>query len=167
MARKVLHLSRLLESRPLLCEVAGITVRHFEASRGVDTWLELRRRAFEDQPLPVRAWSRDDFHAEFVSKPWWSPAHVWFAEATPPDAHNADAVGAVALAMRGDGESALPVIHWLMVLPEWRRRGVGRLLLATLETACWDAGHRKIGLETHAAWTAAVEFYRTMGYVQA
>lgn len=163
MARKVLHLSRVLKSRPVLGEVAGVTVRSFEDFPDVETWLDVRRRAFEHETLGVRHWETDDFQAEFLAKPWWSPRHLWFAEAASHDDQPAGAVGSVALAMRASG---LPVIHWLMVAPGWRRRGVGRLLITTLEAACWDAGHRRIGLETHAAWSAAVEFYRAMGYAE-
>ncbi|HJT34736.1 MAG TPA: GNAT family N-acetyltransferase [Pirellulales bacterium] len=129
----------------------------------IEIWLELRRRTFERELPAIRAWSRDDFQAEFMAKPWWSPERLWFAEAALSDNQVASAIGAVALAMRAGDQ---PVIHWLMVLPEWRRRGVGRLLLNALEVACWDAGYRRIGLETHAAWSSAVEFYRAMGYLE-
>ncbi len=40
----------------------------------------------------------------------------------------------------------------------------GQLMLAALEQACWDAGYRQIGLETHAGWTAAARFYERAGY---
>lgn len=163
MARKVLHLSRVLKSRPVLCEVAGVTVRNFEDSHDIASWLDLRRRAFKYEALAVRDWDADNFQAEFLAKPWWSPQHLWFAEAKSRDKQPVGAAGAIAMAMRAGDQ---PVIHWLMVLPEWRRRGVGRLLLNSLEVACWDAGYRRIGLESHAAWSAAVEFYRAMGYVE-
>lgn len=161
MAFGVLHLARTIESRPVGQSVSAVTVRSFRGSPDIDTWLELRRRAFEHEVPAVRAWSRDDFQAEFSAKLWWPLERLWFAEAAASGAQVANAVGAVALAMRAGDQ---PVIHWLMVLPEWRRRGVGRLLLNVLEIACWDAGYRRIGLETHAAWSSAVEFYRAMGY---
>jgi ribosomal protein S18 acetylase RimI-like enzyme len=58
-------------------------------------------------------------------------------------------------------------VHWLIVRSNWRRHGVGRLLMAHLETAAWDAGYREVWLETHVAWEAAVKFYRSLGYAQA
>ncbi len=73
-------------------------------------------------------------------------------------------VGAVARALRGSGPDARPVVHWLCVLPRWRGRGIGRLLLSQLHQACWDAGHRQIWLETHVGWEAAVRLYRELGY---
>ncbi|HEX5445250.1 MAG TPA: GNAT family N-acetyltransferase [Pirellulales bacterium] len=176
--RTVLHLVRALEVRPVWPRVAGISLRNFDGPRDIDGWLDIRRCAFGDEGLPIRDWTAHDFAAEMMSKPWWSPKHLWFAEAVRPDAEGARAIGAVALAMRR-GERAVrdrtqagmtegrgvPVVHWLMVVPQWRRRGVARWLLAALETACWDAGYRQVALETHAAWTAAAAFYRSMGYV--
>lgn len=163
MTKPILHLTRTLTSRPDNASVPGVSARTFGGVNDIETWLELRRRVFEHIQPAVRSWGHDDFQAELVAKPWWSPERLWFAEAATSDTQVASAVGAVALAMRAGDQ---PVIHWLMVLPEWQRRGVGRLLLNTLEVACWDAGFRRIALETHAAWSSAVEFYRAMGYVE-
>jgi GNAT superfamily N-acetyltransferase len=74
------------------------------------------------------------------------------------------AIGTVALADRGSGAHALPAVHWLAVLPPWRRRGVARLLMATLEHRCWKQGHDEIFLETHEGWTAARQLYEVLGY---
>ena len=56
------------------------------------------------------------------------------------------------------------MVHWLLVDPRWRRRGIGRLLMSHLELAAWDDGWREMQLETHAGWAAAVAFYQSMGY---
>lgn len=149
----VAHLSRQLSCPPTVPSIPGVAVRNFAGEQDIEGWLELRRRALSSQTPAVRTWTRADFEAEFLNKPWWSPRRMWFAEAE-------EIVASVALALRG----RLPVIHWLMVAPEWRRRGVGRCLLATLEAACWRAGDRKISLETHLSWTAAGAFYREMAY---
>lgn len=132
-------------------------MRTFAGDSDIGLWLELRARCFADQTPAVRPWTHDDFAAEFLAKPWWSPERMWFAEAR-------DAIGSITWAMRGRRPNELPVIHWLMVAPPWRRRGVGRLLMRTLEAACWQAGHRQIGLETHAGWKQANSFYETLGY---
>ena len=83
---------------------------------------------------------------------------MWFAES------RGEAIGTVTLAERGSGAAAKPVVHWLAVLPRWRRRGVGRLLMSVLHRTVWDAGQREILLETHADWTAAAKFYESLGY---
>lgn len=76
-------------------------------------------------------------------------------------------MGAVTLARRGDAEQGRPVVHWLIVDPAFRRRGIGRLLVATLESACWQAGERQVWLETHTGWREATAFYSALGYVPA
>ena len=176
MARTVLHLIREIEVPPVVPDIAGIALRNFAGRQDIEMWLELRRRAFGAETFRVRDWNRQDFAAEFLVKPWWSPDGFWFAENIASSVPLEHAIGSVALAVRAHprkptSESrgfhdidALPVVHWLMVLPEWRRRGIGRLLVTTLEAACWQAGHRKVAVETHAAWSAAVAFYRSLGY---
>jgi len=89
---------------------------------------------------------------------------MWFAEPIGLLGKERQPVGTVTLAMRGEREQAKPVVHWLAVLPRWRRRGIAQLLMNTLEAACWDAGYRQIWLETHTAWSAAAQFYAKYGY---
>lgn len=163
----VLHLYRTLLERPELPSVpGGVRLRHFTGPIDAAVWLEIRHRAFAREKVGVRQWTATDFEAEFLSKPWWSPERMWFAEAAPglTGLPSPAPIGTITLAFRGAGPEAQPVIHWLAVLPSWRRRGVARLLLAALEKTCWDAGYREVGLETHAGWTAALRFYEQAGY---
>ena len=60
---------------------------------------------------------------------------------------------------RGKAPDDKPVVHWLGVLPSFRRTGIGRLLLAALEAAVWDAGGRQVWLETHGGWAEAARLY--------
>lgn len=162
----VLHLYRTLREAPEMPEAPGVALRHFTGPSDVAVWLELRHRAFAREKVGVRQWTAADFQAEFLEKPWWAPERLWFAEAAAgfPRLSSPSPIGTITLAFRGTGVEAQPVIHWLAVLPSWRRRGIGRLLLAALEKTCWDAGYREIGLETHAGWTGAVRFYEQAGY---
>jgi ribosomal protein S18 acetylase RimI-like enzyme len=160
----VLQMRVDMEFRPELPPVHGVTVRSFAGPQDVEAWLEIRHRAFAREKVGVRQWAAADFEAEFLAKPWWSPELLWFAE-TAADAQNPSRpIGTVARALRGAGPEARPVVHWLSVLPAWRRRGIGRLLLTQLHRSCWDAGYRQIWLETHSQWQAAVHLYRELGY---
>jgi GNAT superfamily N-acetyltransferase len=89
---------------------------------------------------------------------------MWIAEEQPllMPVH---VVGTVTLARRGNAPDDKPVVHWLAVLPGHRKRGIGRILMATLEAAVWDAGERQIWLETHQAWAEAGRLYQALGYV--
>jgi GNAT superfamily N-acetyltransferase len=86
---------------------------------------------------------------------------MWFAESQEK---LAGPVGTVTLAIRQSAEDAVAVVHWLCVLPSWRQRGIARFLMTTLEQAAWDAGHRRVALETHEAWRAAAACYDALGY---
>lgn len=160
----ILQLSKSLLAPPEPGDLPGIALRFFRGPDDIPLWLDLRHRAFARETVGVRRWDERDFAAELTQKPWWSADRLWFAETSDPHAVAGTPVGTITLAMRGGGPDAVPAIHWLCVLPTWRRRGVGRLLVAALETKCWALGHRRLVLETHAAWTRAVRFYESLGY---
>ena len=157
----VLHFRRQLFTPPDVAEVPGICVRFFGGAENIAGWLSLRERAMADQVPRARAWSESDFRSEMLSKSWWCADHCWLAEESDKQG---SLVGAVTLAIREGATSVVPVVHWLLVDPAWRRRGVGRLLMSHLEVAVWNNGWRQVELETHAEWAAAVGFYQSMGY---
>jgi GNAT superfamily N-acetyltransferase len=125
----------------------------------IASWLVLRCRAMADEMPRVRPWSEVDFRVEMTGKSWWTPSCTWLATSG-----DKSVVGAATLAMREGATGAVPVVHWLLVEPVWRRRGIARLLMFHLEQAAWDAGWRELQLETHAGWSAAVAFYQSIGY---
>lgn len=73
----------------------------------------------------------------------------------------ADGIGAFVLAQP---EQRRGHIITLDVLPIYRRRGWGRLLLRTAEMALWAAGKREIRLEAAVDNRAALELYTREGY---
>jgi GNAT superfamily N-acetyltransferase len=164
MSTIVLQLTRTLNARPEVQVPHGIALRNFAGEDDIARWLDVRHRAFARQRMGVPSWTADDFRREFQTKSWWRPEHLWLADTLRAKCGSVETVGTVALAFRGSGSAARPVVHWLAVLPEWRRRGVARALMATLEQRCWDTGYRQIWLETLSAWQAAVELYRRLGY---
>ena len=159
----VVQLTRRLAERPAIPEVPGVRLRHYAGSEDVERWLELRRRAFARQRVGVGDWQAADFAREFLEKRWWSPQRMWFAE-TRSRVIATKVVGTVTLARRGEPPNDKPAVHWLAVLPGYRKRGIGRLLLATVEATAWDAGERQVWLETHAAWREALGLYQSLGY---
>jgi GNAT superfamily N-acetyltransferase len=158
----VLQLVRRLEQPPSVSSPPAWRLRHYIGRQDVDTWLALRAAAFADSPIAVRPWTHDDFSRELSSKSWWRPAALWFVELVDRDPPLA--IGTAILGRRGPVGSGTAVIHWLSVLPHYRRQGVGRLLVAQLESLVWEAGEREVALETHAAWSDAIAFYRELGY---
>jgi mycothiol synthase len=159
----VKNLCLLLEHRPEVALPPGIVLRHFADRPDIAAWLAVRARAFAREKLGVGQWNAADFEREFLSKPWWSPGRMWLAQVTDA-AGLSQVVGTVTWADRGRPPDVKAAVHWLAVLPGYRRRGIGRLLLETLHQACWDAGHREIFLETHVAWAGAGRLYTSLGY---
>ncbi|HEY4235385.1 MAG TPA: GNAT family N-acetyltransferase [Lacipirellulaceae bacterium] len=158
-AMTVLHFRKALDSREKAGDIAGITVRTIELPGDVPAWLELRRRAVAWLKPAVRAWTVDDFLAEMSGKTWWREEWTWLAMGQAEQI-----LGSVTLAVREGAAGEVPVVHWLLVDPRWRRLGIGRVLLLRLEQAAWDAGWRELQLETHANWKEAVAFYQSMGF---
>jgi GNAT superfamily N-acetyltransferase len=156
----ILHFRRQLFQPPDVADAAGFGVRNIVVPADVADWLALRDRTMADQLPRVRAWSDSDFFSEMQAKLWWRPEWCWLAF----DAETLHPIGAVTLALREGSVTTMPVVHWLLVDPAWRRRGIGRFLMSHLERAAWNDGWREIELETHAGWAAAVAFYQSIGY---
>jgi GNAT superfamily N-acetyltransferase len=156
----VLQLTKLLAARPHIEGPLDLRVRNYDGPTDIDPWLTLRQRAFAEERPPAGAWTAADFRRELLDKPWWQPQRMWLAETLQSNA----LIGSVSLAFNTRGKRVRPAVHWLAIDPAWRRRGIGRLLMARLEGYCWDAGFREVRLETHAGWRAAVAFYERLGY---
>jgi len=166
----VLRLVRELTAPPGARAIDGVLVESFGGIDDIDGWLEVRNAAMAAQTAAARPWKQSDFEREFLEKPWWRPEHLWIARAaTGASATRQPArpAGIVSLELRPTAEPVRGVIHWLAVHPAFQRCGIGRLLLATLEQACWDAGVRRVQAETLALWRPAVSFYRQAGYIEA
>jgi ribosomal protein S18 acetylase RimI-like enzyme len=52
-----------------------------------------------------------------------------------------------------------------LLLPDWRRQGLGRQLWNVTLTFARDAGYRKFVIQVRASNTAALGFYRRLGFV--
>src|SRR5262245_35079559 len=127
----VLHFRRDLATLPPVLRVPDISVRNFNSPNDVERWLALRDQAMADQIPCVRTWSDADFRTEMKSKPWWRTDHTWLAIAGDTQ----QLAGSVTLALRQSTSQTVPVIHWLLVDPAWRRHGIARLLISHLERA--------------------------------
>lgn len=67
-------------------------------------------------------------------------------------------------AVTGDAlaaEHPLPRVRAMFVHPEFARRGVGRYLLADIESAIWESGHHEIRID---ATLGGVPLYERCGY---
>ncbi|MEX2316477.1 MAG: GNAT family N-acetyltransferase [Pirellulales bacterium] len=157
----VLHFRKELHDPPAVVLNDVVRVRTVAIPEDLPAWLALRNRAVAELKPGVRPWTQTDIFSEMIGKPWWNAERSWVVVT---DESPAVIVGAVTLAVREGAAARVPVVHWLLVDPAWRRCGIGRLLMAHLERAAGDDGWREVQLETHGEWTAAVAFYSSMGY---
>lgn len=157
----IVHLRKCLTDPPAVYAITGVIVRNLRVPDDVDTWLQLRERAIAGLIPRPRSWHHGDFVTEIFEKPWFDANVNWIAALNDSPA---EAIGAVTLALREGAAKTVPVVHWLLVEPAHRRRGIARLLMAHLERGAWNAGHREVQLETHAAWRDAAAFYQSIGY---
>ena len=104
----------------------------------------------------MHRWDVADFRREFLEKSWWRPEWMWLA--ATEESPNAQLVGTATLALRQSETAAIPVVHWLCVLPSWRRRGIGRLLMTVVEQAAWDAGYHEVASNARS-WREAASCY--------
>lgn len=160
----ILHFRKELIAPPVAPRVANVAVRAMDVPADMAAWLRLRVRATSELHPRPREWNEADFRTEMLGKRWWRTEHCWVAVAGNLSNGPSEIVGSVTLALREGEASTVPVVHWLLVDPAWRRRGIGQLLMSQLEQAAWHAGWREVQLETHAGWAAAIAFYQSMGY---
>lgn len=135
---------------------SGIDVEHF-ADRNIDAYIEVINTAFRDHPVPLRVTREQIEHVH--AKPSFDP-------------------GAIAILRNGDGgmigfcttgidpESDPPhgFINLLGLLPDYRRRGLGRWLLQWGIERLRAKGVKTVELGVEAANARAVELYRSVGF---
>lgn len=131
--------------------------------------------ALESTPMSLRVRSVTprikDYDALPQNDPWSWPARFdvsrWiFLSAY---AESGRVGGAVVLSERADvtrlgGRPGSGLLWDLRVAPSWRRRGVGRTLLAAAEVAVRSAGVHRLDAETQDTNVAACRLYAASGY---
>ena len=123
------------------------------------SWLEIRKRAFANQIKTSRDWTERDFHREFTTNAHWNEDNLAFLFC------NGKPVGSVYLsALESDGDDH-GTLNWLMVIPEQRRRGCGRLLVEWSVSQAWRQSIRRLKLTTLPNWESAILCYRSCGFV--
>ncbi len=158
----VLHFRKELLDPPVERAGAGISIRSIVVPDDVAGWLKLR------EPSDGRTYSpsarvepgrlrRSDARETLVAK-------RLDVAGNRSRRLVSRVIGAVTLGVRTGADATVPIVHWLLVDPAWRRRGVGQMLMSRLESAAWEVGYRQVELETHAKWKDAVAFYQSMGY---
>jgi len=141
-------------------EPGPVPIRAFEPDQDVARWNALWERVSPELGLK-RNWSEHELAVEFAAPRGKLRRPAWLA--TSHGDGSESVVGAISLTMPSHHRDC-PYVHWLLVHPEWRRRGLGSSLLATAESYCRQQGWSSLRLETHRRWEAALAFYRRHRY---
>jgi GNAT superfamily N-acetyltransferase len=125
---------------------------------------ELRLRALQDSP---------DSFAETFAEAFARPPEYWEAltrSVTAPDpqvmllaGHGADVVGS-AYGLLDRAQAGAGRVGGMWVAPAWRRRGVGRALLAGVIDWARECGLGRLGLWAPAHSPAAIALYAGAGF---
>ena len=79
----------------------------------------------------------------------------------------APAAGLVTLVTSGATPRLRQSISWLLVDPAARRRGIGRLLVEQALRHAWARAADRVWVESRSDWTAAIAFWRALGFSSA
>jgi ribosomal protein S18 acetylase RimI-like enzyme len=161
---KILRLRKRLQRATAPMRPSEVRLRPFAGPGDIAAWLSLRAAALAGAIVEGRPWTAEDFQREFLSRPWWRAESMWLAEADVAGG-TSSVVGSVVLGRSGRPPHDRASLEWLMVAPAYRRRGIGRELVETVERAALERGETEITLETHADWREAVRLYERLGYV--
>ncbi|MBN3304464.1 NAT8 acetyltransferase, partial [Amia calva] len=109
-----------------------------------------------------------DIEAHFLSHP---DDCFWVAEAEVASGSKV-ILGMVAVTREGESERERPEqeegkvaqLFRMLVLPGWRRRGLGRRLAQTALAFCSERGYSRVILETTTTQVAALALYSTLGF---
>lgn len=130
---------------------AGFALRAFRPDDET-LWLDLVR---ESDPLWTGA--PDLFVRTFAGEPAERARRLVFLQAP-----SGTVVGTVAAWF---GDTGWGRVHWLMVRPPWRGRGLGRALLGWALRRLRELGHEQAFLITEAGRLPALRLYLSAGFV--
>jgi ribosomal protein S18 acetylase RimI-like enzyme len=99
---------------------------------------------------------------ELASRPG-RQVEAWLAESAP-EQEDSDLLGLVSLVAGRSARGQRISIAWLLVHPEARRRGIGRLLVGQACRRAHAWGGSELQVECRADWQGAIAFWEAMGF---
>jgi GNAT superfamily N-acetyltransferase len=141
-----------------LTTIESVRIRRYEA-RDQDVIWELHEEGLRDTGTLLGEYRRD-LHPDLSDIQRWyeqSGGGFWIAEAEDRQ------IGMVGVE-RVDEETAR--LRQMRVTARWRKQGVGRLLLETVEGFGLDNGYHRLILDTNALQTDAHRLYEAVGFTR-
>lgn len=132
-----------------------------ERSEKVKSKLLIRPYQSEDEEAVIDLWERCE-----LTRPWNDPRKdIRRKLEVRPDLFLVGEIGGAVVATIMIGyEGHRGWINYLAVAPDYRRRGIGRMLMTEAERLLRNEGCPKINLQVREENEAVIEFYRQLGY---
>ncbi len=146
------ELTDLPEAKP----PAGYRIRTYET--GDDSaFVRIKNAAFLSEG-GGRAWTEVDFRKEYLDSPYFEPARVLFAIC------NGEPVGTTTAWTAMNRGKEVGLIHWVAVVPEHRRKGLGWVLNVRAVHKLKELGYGEAILNTSETLESAVRLYHRLGF---
>ena len=121
-------------------------------------WIRLFDLVFRDLLGSFRPWTHEQFRVQFLDRPVFQAERLFFLcqEDRP--------VGSIT-AWTGDEEGrAVGIVHWVMLDPELRGKGLGRPMMVQCMNRLREEGWPEAFLTTRANLNMAILLYERMGF---
>jgi len=117
-------------------------------------WIEIVRKAFGDF---VSDWSAERFVERYASSPLFKEDGFFFIR-------HGERYVATVFAWQDESDTCVGRLHWLAVLPEYQRCGLGTALTLCVLMFHKDQGKMSVSLITEVYRNAAIKLYKDIGF---
>ena len=147
------ELTNLPEAKP----PAGYRVRTYETGDDA-AFVRIKNAAFMTENGNGRAWTAANFQKEYLDSPYFKPERVLFA------VYNGEPVGTTTAWTAMNHAKEVGLIHWVAVVPEHRRKGLGWVLNVRAVHKLKELGYGEAILNTSETLESAVRLYHRLGF---
>lgn len=147
------ELKHLPEAKP----PAGYGIRTYETGDDA-AFVRIKNAAFLSENVGGRAWTVADFEKEYLDSPYFSPERVLFAVC------NGEPVGTTTAWSATYRGREVGLIHWVAVVPEHRKKGLGLVLNVRALHRLKALGYGEATLNTSERLESAVRLYHRLGF---
>ena len=147
------ELKHLPEAKP----PAGYRIRTYETGDDA-AFVRIKNAAFLSENAGGRAWTVADFEKEYLDSPYFSPERVLFAVC------KGEPVGTTTAWSATYRRREVGLIHWVAVVPEHRKKGLGWVLNVRALHRLKALGYGEATLNTSETLESAVRLYHRLGF---
>ena len=152
-----LRMWRELADLPEAEPPAGYRIRNYETGDDA-AFVRIKNAAFMVENVGGRAWTVADFEKEYLDSPYFERKRVLFAVCGDEPVGTTTAWSAT---YRG---KEVGLIHWVAVVPEHRKKGLGWVLNVRALHRLKALGYGEATLNTSETLESAVRLYRRLGF---